>query len=143
MDDAKVLARSGFVCSVAEDVRVVPFLSTRSGRPSARTVGVGLGSRVQSDLSLLGQLLYDLHLKISAVHARLAEGAGVAVLFPVVVPIALLVGPVTKHGHLWAGKKDGGKEENETARERKKQRKQQRWGRKKDAGRKSVRIARK
>lgn len=58
------------------------------------------GSQVQADLALLGQPLDELHLEVGVVDARLPEGAGVAVLLPVVVPVALLVGAVAEHGHL-------------------------------------------
>lgn len=57
-------------------------------------------SQAQADLALLGQPVDDLCLKICVVDARLPEGPGVAVLLPVVVPVALLVGAVAEHRHL-------------------------------------------
>lgn len=55
---------------------------------------------MQTDLALFGQLLDDLCLEVGAVNAGLPEGSSVAVLFPVMVPVPLLVGAVTEHGHL-------------------------------------------
>lgn len=60
----------------------------------------GGGSQAQADLALLGQPVDDLRLEVSVVDARLPEGPSVAVLLPVVVPVALLVGAVAKHRHL-------------------------------------------
>lgn len=57
-------------------------------------------SQAQADLALLGQPVDDLRLKVGVVDARLPEGPGVAVLLPVVVPVALLVGAVAEHRHL-------------------------------------------
>lgn len=57
-------------------------------------------SQAQADLALFGQPVDDLRLKVGVVDARLPEGPGVAVLLPVVVPVALLVGAVAEHRHL-------------------------------------------
>lgn len=57
-------------------------------------------SEAQTDFALLGQLVDDLRLKFGVVDAGLPEGPGVAVLLPVMVPVALLVGAVAKHRHL-------------------------------------------
>lgn len=57
-------------------------------------------SQAQADLALLGQPVDDLRLKVGVVDARLPEGPCVAVLLPVVVPVALLVGAVAEHRHL-------------------------------------------
>lgn len=57
-------------------------------------------SQVQTDLAILGELVDDLRLELCVVDARLPEGSSIAILLPVVMPVPLLVGTVTKHGHL-------------------------------------------
>lgn len=59
-----------------------------------------VGSQVQTDLALPGELMDDLRFEISAVDAGLLEGSGIAILLPVVMPVPLLVGTVAKHRHL-------------------------------------------
>lgn len=93
-----------------------PRLGLRSGEQSVgqtlkvtlerKSIGQSVGrhsggrSQAQADLALLGQTVDDLCLELGVVDARLPEGPGVAVLLPVVVPVALLVGAVAEHGHL-------------------------------------------
>lgn len=57
-------------------------------------------SQVQTDLALLVELMDDLRFELGAVDAGLPEGSSVAILLPVVMPVPLLVGTVTKHRHL-------------------------------------------
>lgn len=71
------------------------------GQSVARWGHSGGRSQAQADLALLGQPVDDLRLKVGVVDARLPEGPGVAVLLPVVVPVALLVGAVAEHRHLY------------------------------------------
>lgn len=74
------------------------------GQSVSRSVGrwghSGGRSQAQADLALLGQPVDDLRLKVGVVDARLPEGPCVAVLLPVVVPVALLIGAVAEHRHL-------------------------------------------
>lgn len=54
-------------------------------------------SQVQTDLARLGELMDDLRFELRVVDTGLPEGSSIAVLLPVVVPVALLVGAITKH----------------------------------------------
>lgn len=56
--------------------------------------------REYSDFAGLGQPLNDLGFIVSIMDASLPELSGVAVLFPVVVPVSPAVCPETKHIHL-------------------------------------------
>lgn len=57
-------------------------------------------SQAQTDLARLGELMDDLRFKLRVVDTGLPEGSSIAILLPVVVPVALLVGAVTKNRHL-------------------------------------------
>lgn len=52
------------------------------------------------DFARFGQSLNNLSLIVSIMHAGLPELSGIAVLFPVVVPVATAVCSKTKHIHL-------------------------------------------
>lgn len=54
-------------------------------------------SQMQTDLACLGELMDDLRFELRVVDAGLPEGSSIAILLPVVVPVALLVGAVTKN----------------------------------------------
>lgn len=54
-------------------------------------------SQAQTDLARLGELMDDLRFKLRVVDTGLPEGSSIAILLPVVVPVALLVGAVTKN----------------------------------------------
>lgn len=55
------------------------------------------GSCVEFDFAVFVKLLNDLGLKVCVVDARFSKGTGVSVVFPIVVPVSLLVRPVSKH----------------------------------------------
>lgn len=55
------------------------------------------GSSVQFDFALFVEPLNDLSLEICVVDARLSKGAGISVVLPIVVPVSLLVRPISKH----------------------------------------------
>lgn len=57
-------------------------------------------SQVQTDLSLLVELVDDFCFEVGAVDTGLPEGSSIAVLLPVVMPVPLLVGTITEHRHL-------------------------------------------
>lgn len=57
-------------------------------------------SQVQTDLAFLGELVDDLRFEVSAVDASFPKGSSIAILLPVVMPVPLLVGTVTKHRYL-------------------------------------------
>lgn len=58
------------------------------------------GSSEQFDFALCVEPFDDLRLVICVVDACLSEGAGVSVVFPIVVPVAVFVCSISKHGHL-------------------------------------------
>lgn len=54
-------------------------------------------SQVQTDLALLVELVDDLCFEVGIVDAGRLKGSSIAIRLPVVMPVPLLVGSVTKH----------------------------------------------
>ncbi|TNN71123.1 Alanine--tRNA ligase, cytoplasmic [Liparis tanakae] len=78
----------------------IPVKVASETRPCMGLEKINSFSREYSDLASLGQVLDDLGFVVGVVDAGLPELSGVAVLFPVVVPIPPAVCPETKHIHL-------------------------------------------
>lgn len=57
-------------------------------------------SHIQLNLSFFGELVNDICFKLGAVNAGLSKGSSIAILLPVMIPVPLLVCPITKHRHL-------------------------------------------
>lgn len=60
---------------------------------------------VEADFALLGQPVDDLSLKLGTVDARLPKCSSITILFPVVMPVPLLVSTIPEHGHLSTNRK--------------------------------------
>lgn len=72
--------------------------AARPGLSSTESVKATItGSTVQFDFALFVEPLNDLSLEICIVDARLSKSASVSVVLPVVVPVSLLVCPISKH----------------------------------------------